>query len=262
MSINRYATSSLLLLLTFVVGCTKKVEKNVRDYYPEVATVGVSIQPDGGAKVTGNVISAGSGELQFVGFCMDENPHPQMHINQKLVKELDGTTFSAIYGNLDATKRYYVRSFAANENGYSYGEDVVIERPVMDTSMVPCHPGTNTIMVVAGSSTKYDTIPGYNIDALDPIRHDFTISSSNNSWHMDFEFNRTPTSGKYTIWGTSGGNENTVTILFSDPNQGSYYMENGGEIYVQQIGVNRIKVWMCHQNAFFDWYVTTSFSTK
>jgi hypothetical protein len=258
----KYIPACLLLILC-LASCKKiKYQGDVRAYYPEVATTSVRIEPDGSARITGNVLSRGSGELAYVGFCMDTKPHPEMHINQKLVDVLDGTSFTDTFAQLDATKRYYVRAFAANEFGYAYGQDLVIEHAGFDTSLIPCHPAANTMMVETASSTKYDNLPSYNIDEMDPLYYRFSVQSSNYSWGMDFEFKRKPTGGKYTIWESAGGNANTVEVMFYDPNLGKYYMPNGGEIYVEQVDATRIKVWVCHQEAISGRFVTASFTTK
>src|ERR1043165_748442 len=194
-------TYKLLLLLSIIAafsGCTKiKYQKDAADYYPKVVTSKDTILPDGSVRVTGEVISGGSGELYYVGFCMDTAPHPQMHFNQLLTDTLYGSSFTATYRGLNGLKRYYVRAFAANEYGYAYGDDLVVDHPAPDTSMIPCHPGSNTLITEGGGYTRSEENL-FHIEALDPMTHEVNVVS--NSMTLNLQFGRTPTSGKYTIW--------------------------------------------------------------
>lgn len=242
----------------------KKVEyqADVHDYFPKVATSSVRILPDGSAKVTGNVLAKGAGGITYVGFCMDTAPHPQMHFNQLLSDDLVGSTFTGTYSGLSAVRQYYVRAFAANAYGYAYGDDLVIEHAGLDTNTIACHPGANTMMVEEPGRTRNDYFTSYSVDVLDPIYHRFSATSSNYSYSLDFEFGKTPISGKYKIWEYTNFNSDLVKVLFNDPVRGSYYMNNGGELWVQQIDATRIRVWICHQDAALGRYITASLTTR
>jgi hypothetical protein len=260
MMIKIYKPLTLLALLIILAGCTKiKYQQDPLNYYPKVATAKDSILPDGSVRVTGELISEGSGQLYYVGFCMDTAPHPQMHFNQLLTDTLNGSSFTATYRHLDALKRYYVRAFAANEYGYAYGDDIVVENAGPDTSMIACHPGANILMTEGGGYTS-KTENLFHIEALDPMTHEVNMSS--NSMTLRLQFGKTPTSGKYTIWQNPSIGSDEVEVLFSESNWGAYFVKNGGTLYVQQIDATRIRVWICNQEVDLGNFITTSFTTK
>jgi len=248
------------VLVLALAGCAKiKYQDDVLNYYPKVVTSKDSILPDGSVQVTGELVSSGSGQLYYLGFCMDTAPHPQMHFNQLLTDTLNGSSFTATYRRLDGLKRYYVRAFAANEYGYAYGDDIVVENAGPDTSMIACHPGGNTIITQGGGYTnKQENL--FHVEALDPMTHEVSVLA--NSMSLNLQFGKTPTSGKYTIWHNPSIGSDEVQVLFSESNWGTYELKNGGTLYVQQIDATRIRVWICNQQVDLGNFITASFTTK
>lgn len=247
-------------MIIAVAACRKvKYQKDALAYYPKVHTERVQVQPDGSVEVTGVITEPGSGAISLAGFCLDTVPDPDILVNQQLAEELQDNRFTTVYKNLDARKTYYVSGFAANEFGYTKGASIRVERPGMDTNNIPCHPGTDQIIVESSSSARSDKITS--VSKVDPFQHTLECSGYNTSFWLRFEFGRTPTTGKYTIWSHVTRNSNTVSVLFSDPNRGSYYMSDGGELYVQSIDDTRIRVWICNQKSGEGRFITACFNS-
>jgi hypothetical protein len=116
-----------VLFLGAAVTACKKREKDVRDYYPSVKTISAVVQPDGSVKVTGAVNDPGATPVTHTGFCVDTIPNPEMLSNQQLSETFDGVVFTTTYKSLNTSIKYYFRSFALNEQGYSYGNSITID---------------------------------------------------------------------------------------------------------------------------------------
>src|SRR5688572_16522859 len=126
------------LFFSVNVSCRKAL-KNVDDYYPVVENTSAVVNQDGSVQVSADVTDKGYGELEYVGFCMDTLPVPDMLKNQQVVKEIDGTSFSAVYNiNFNSSKTYYFRSWAANSTGYSYGNVVSLSGIKATPVTAPC----------------------------------------------------------------------------------------------------------------------------
>src|ERR1700689_463474 len=115
---------SFLLIMTFFSPSCVKVQKNVNNYYPQVKTTSVTVNPDGSVTAYGQVISAGSTGILYCGFCMDTISNPDMLTNQVLATNLSGNVFSCTYSSFNALNTYSFRAFAANSNGYAIGNAV------------------------------------------------------------------------------------------------------------------------------------------
>ncbi len=229
-----------LTLLFLSAGC-KKVEKNVRNYYPRVETVSAVIQSDGSVKLMGRLLSAGAGELYGVGMCMDTLPNPEMHINQVICDTLFGNEFYSVYANLDARKKYYFRTWATNANGYSYGKDIVVATALLDSSLLPCWPQLNSITVTPSN-------PGIDMfRTIDPVvralNWEFRVYSDYHT--LKFFFHKIPTTGIYRIIESESLNQATVQILYNGSSTSGTYLKSGN-VYVSQLTGDTIEVTVCN----------------
>jgi uncharacterized protein (TIGR02145 family) len=100
----------------FSVRCLKNTS-------PQVNTTSVTNVTPSTALVTGEVISDGGDQNTTKGFCYSNTPNPT--INNDTVSSGRGLgTYSATINGLSPFTTYYVRSFARNDLGISYGSEV------------------------------------------------------------------------------------------------------------------------------------------
>lgn len=234
-----------MLLVAFLTGC-KKVEKDVQNYYPKVKTIGATIQPDGSLKLTGELTSAGTGDLYGVGFCIDTVPNVQMHINQRLVDTIFDNEFSGVYTGLDATKRYYFKAWAVNEYGYALGEELSVDNINIDSSVIPCRPVLNTIKLEGSWSNSEENF--FRINAPDQSGAENRIEATSNSQGLHITFHQKPVPGIYKTAPTSGSAPGYVEILYNGPGTFGTYAEPGGNVYVSQIREGVIEISICDVN--------------
>ncbi len=244
-----------LFISILLAGC-KKVEKDVRDYYPEVKTTSVEQLPDGTVKVTGEIISAGNTEIYYAGFCMDTIPMPAMLSNQKEVSFLEGNRFSIIYDELNKTQKYYFRAWAANGNGYDIADnDVSIDSVTISSSIIPCSPGMDTITFTYGTSVRHEPYlsisdieqgQGWNINM-------YTYQSSS----IYLTFARKPISGVYEIVSDISGNTFTAEMMVD-----GYQADAGAKVYVREIDANEIEVTICEAKVYDDLFRKNTITTR
>lgn len=230
-------TLALIALFLVLFSC-KKAEKDVYNYYPKVKTLSAKVQSDGSVLVTGKLLSEGAGELWGVGFCMDTLPHPEMHFRQKICDTLWDGEFHAVYTSLDALKKYYFRSWAVNENGYTYGEDIPLESISIDSASIPCQVAMNTIKISGFIPEEEAFI------SVGPVEHgvEWEVWAYSNSHSVHFSFLQQPTTGKYKIT-TGTGAGYYVNVLVDG------YSLTSGDIYVEQINSTTHQFTIC--NAIF-----------
>lgn len=120
---------NIVLSLCFIamVGCDKKKDSAFGDggfdvQKPTVTTASISNITKNSAKGGGEVISDGGSSVTSRGICWSTSSGPT--INNYTATSGSGTgSFTATMNNLSSNTRYYVRAFATNSAGISYGSE-------------------------------------------------------------------------------------------------------------------------------------------
>ena len=106
----------IAIIASILVSCKPKAEK------PEVVTFPVSEITDNSAVCGGNVTSDGGAEVTARGVCWSVSQNPTIDDN----KTSDGSgvgSFTSNLINLTSNTTYYIRAYAVNSEGVSYGEE-------------------------------------------------------------------------------------------------------------------------------------------
>ena len=108
----------LIALAMILTSCKPEVEK------PTVVTKSVGEVTETTAKVVGQVTADGGAEVTERGVCWNTVPAPEV-IDYR-TKDAEGGLgiFTLNLSNLESQTTYYVRAYATNEKGVSYGEEV------------------------------------------------------------------------------------------------------------------------------------------
>jgi hypothetical protein len=231
----KYLFLSCLFVFAFC-GC-KKVPKDPNNYYPEVKMVDAVVQPDGSVKVRGQIVSRGGSDLTYAGFCMDTIAVPEMTSNQTLASTLDGDMFTCTYTNLNSTTKYYFRAFAANQDGYSYGDVLPVSNASLDSNIIPCHPEINTISM---NGTFPVTEHFYDVTEVYQSTLTWGMEASANSMTMYFKFGNYPISGIYQTWENETSADGFVNIRVN-----GFTVNSGAKVYVKQAGPDAFDIWIC-----------------
>lgn len=110
---------------------------------PTVSTISVKYITANDAVVEGNVTSDGGSQILLKGICWSVNPYPTI----QGIRTEEGTgigLFSSTSNELTPYTKYYVRAYAVNNAGVSYGEQISFVS-------APIYPETNTSAVKIGS---------------------------------------------------------------------------------------------------------------
>ncbi len=90
---------------------------------PSITTNDISDIYSTTAQCGGNVISAGTSSVSERGICWSTSPLPTIALPTKIVVGLGVGTFSSNLTGLSTTSKYYIRAYATNSSGTSYGEE-------------------------------------------------------------------------------------------------------------------------------------------
>ena len=93
---------------------------------PTVTTLSVSEITETSAVVGGEVISDGGAEVTSRGICWSVDSNPTIE-NEKTVEGGGMGSFQSVLSNLSQNTTYYVRAYATNSEGTSYGEEVTFK---------------------------------------------------------------------------------------------------------------------------------------
>ena len=143
----------LLTILFLFNACKKKDKHTSESPLPQISTTPIANITKNSAMSGGNVSSEGTSAITAVGICWDPNPNPttlKLHTNEGAGT---GSYESTITG-LTLNTTYYLRAYATNGNGTSYGDELVFKtlsepcdtvtytkyiKPLIDTYCISCH---------------------------------------------------------------------------------------------------------------------------
>lgn len=145
MKTSKYFIQSLLfLLLIIVIGCKKDPPKTL----PEVSTTEISSITSISARSGGTITDDGNSPVSSRGVCWSTNESPTISDNKTSDGSGEGIFASSITGLLPG-KLYYVRAYATNVVGTSYGSQLsMTTTPILPTIT------TTDISEITSSSAK------------------------------------------------------------------------------------------------------------
>lgn len=75
-----------------------------------------------------SIIDSGGGEIEKKGFCWSTTPKPDIEDFSVEISDSENV-FTGTLDSLESNTFYYVRAFAKNENGVSYGNELIFKTP-------------------------------------------------------------------------------------------------------------------------------------
>lgn len=114
-SIKIQTIISILCLLVFCNSCTKDL--------PVVSTANITDVTATSAKSGGSVTDNGGSEVTERGVCWGIDPNPEVSV-RKTTNGSGNGSFESTLSGLAADTKYFVRAFAINSEGISYGNEV------------------------------------------------------------------------------------------------------------------------------------------
>jgi uncharacterized protein (TIGR02145 family) len=227
-------TSSWLRYLSYNYSTFNKVsyEKRsgfsvrcLKDDYPDLTTESITSITSTSANSGGNITSEGSGSVIARGVCWSSSHNPTIADNKTINDSGRGQYTSSITG-LSANTTYFVRAYATNSVGTSYGNELIlktytgtatdIDGNVYNTVTI----GTQVWMVENLRTTKF------NDNTTIPLVTDntswSTLSTPGYCWYNNDEASYKATYGalynRYTVDVASNGDKNVCPTGWHVPN--------------------------------------------
>jgi hypothetical protein len=124
---SKYISGFLLLVTTIFISlgsnsCKKEKETGdtIQGWYPTVETSEIKSLTGTSVKCGGNITSDGNNQIIQRGVCWNTKPYPT--ISDSLTLDYFGTgSFESAVKNLEPNTTYFLRAYAVNKKGVSYG---------------------------------------------------------------------------------------------------------------------------------------------
>jgi uncharacterized protein (TIGR02145 family) len=174
---------------------------------PVLTTTAVSAVTDTTAAIGGNITSDGGAAVTARGICWSTKNNPTIADN-KTVSGIGTGTFSSTITGLKADSTYYVKAYATNSVGTSYGNLLSFKAQLIVTDIDgniyhSVKIGTQTWMVENLKTTKYND--GTSVPLVTD-GYSWTITSNSaHSWVNNDSINKTVYGGIYNFYAASSG---------------------------------------------------------
>lgn len=116
----------LLASLILASGCKKKSDSSATGPVPVVVTGNSSNITPTSVDFTGNITSDGGSFVTKRGFCWSYTNQNPTIVNDKIVFGSGAGSFSGTITGLNNQTLYYIRAYAANNNGTGYGSTLAV----------------------------------------------------------------------------------------------------------------------------------------
>jgi hypothetical protein len=163
-----------------------------------IVTTGLAFNiSESNATISGRINSIGFSEISIFGHCWSSKPHPTIDDGVKnLGSTITAGTFSSNLIGLLPNTTYYVRAFASNSHGTSYGNQVLFKTKASLCGYFDCESllGFNTHVekLSTSSSASWDLGRGY-------LGKGFELNGNNLGGYIEFSINFSNTT-KMTFW--------------------------------------------------------------
>jgi hypothetical protein len=247
----------LLGILIMLSGCR---EEDTSGDLPSVNTVALYRICTTSAYSGGSFTSEGESSVVQKGVCWSNSPTPTT-TNSKTV-DGPGTTsyFSRITGLIPNTK-YYVRAYAINSSGISYGNEYSFTTSLNDSA--PCTPQSNSIWFYSQQIT-FNTTAG----TSSLFYGQYGLVGKYSNLRLRIEFPSVPDAGKYvTAIGSELIEEGQCVVngTFGSP-YGEYVEAIAGDtVYVIKTGEGKYSMTFCNlnfQSASFNFITDGNLTTE
>ncbi len=217
MTLRPFFAALFVLFVSF--GCKKASEKQA----PLITTLEVESNGDLSVSAGGRIYEVGGDEITECGLCWSKSIDPTVSDNH-VKAELSGSVFTQTISDLEAFTNYFVRAYATNKYGTTYGTSESV-----NSGAPPQPPVVNTRSLVALSTTGF-TLSGLLGTKLKQIKEAGVCWNTTGDPSIDNN-KSTTTTFSTTTFTTEVQGLSANTIIFAR----TYAINNAGISYGEQI---------------------------
>lgn len=224
------------MMLTF--GCKKDDDSR---NLPTLETATVVRISSTSAYSGGRFTYLGNTPVQVKGVCWSSSPTPTTD-QSKTVDGPEAGSFTSMITGLSPNTKYYIRAYAINDAGISYGNEYSFTTALNDSA--PCTPQTNSIWFNSQHHT-FNATAGEN----GLIYGDYGLVGNGMYSDLCIEFPTAPATGKYvTIAGSSFIEEGQCVVdgTFGGSFSEHYAAHPGDTVYVIKNGEGKYSMTFCN----------------
>ncbi|MCK7591997.1 hypothetical protein M0G43_15520 [Subsaxibacter sp. CAU 1640] len=234
----------LICLCSLIFSCdsSNSTDDTPTPTAPMIVTTQVSSITHNSANSGGNTLMDNGSQITAKGVCWSIEPNIPT-IDDDHTTDGSGTPpFMSVITGLESNTSYFVRAYAINDVGISYGEKLLFT-----TSNEPgtpsCNPTPNSI-IFEGAEQNFTTVAG----STDILYGEYSIIGTNTESTLRIEFKESPMTGVYTSVevGSLIFNGNCVILgTFGDAGGQDYVSFANETVYVTKNGENQYSVTFC-----------------
>jgi hypothetical protein len=260
---TKLKTKGTVLLGFYILIGLSSCTKNNATTTPAVSKPTVSTTPVGSithnSALSGVTISSNGGaSITTKGVCWSTKASPTINDDKTNDGTGTGSTTSALTG-LNERSNYFVRAYATNSAGTSYGTELYFTTLNNTNFTIPCSPKKNSAKFNGVDLNYTSVLASSGSSSSDP----FIVRASGSRTDMKMTFSETPTSGKYVITNksvVSAKYECSVSGTFGFSLGYHYVAKENDTIYVKDKGNGVYTFDFCNLE-FNSGSTTTNFTT-
>jgi hypothetical protein len=143
-----------ITLSLFLFSCSSDENEN-NSTAPVLTTANITNNTHNGASSGGNITSDGGANITARGVVWSTTQNPTIALTTKTIDGSGSGTFTSTISGLAANTTYYVRAYATNSMGTSYGNEVtLITTPDTTTGLIAFYPFNGNANDVSGNGNN------------------------------------------------------------------------------------------------------------
>jgi hypothetical protein len=227
----------ILLFSILVLSCTDQEEME----FPSITTTSITSITNNRASSGGTVSNNGGSTLLSIGVCWNTSPNPTID-DSILLDSTGGSNFTSDISGLNADTTYFIRSFAANDTGISYGNELSFTTTNVAV-IAPCAVPDNKLEMLNFNNEFNYTSVLFTTAGL--LVGDHGLLSSGTGSDLRIEFGNVPETGIYKTIGFGNPIRSTECVVNGTFFNQGYRAASGYDVYVEKINDGQYSMTFC-----------------
>lgn len=214
----------LIITLALSLGCKKNVQ------IASLTTTNISNVTNTTAKSGGTITNDFGNPITARGVVWSTSPNPTIALTTKTSDSIGTGTFTSTLNNLKQNTTYYVRAYATNKNGTTYGNEITFTTLNIDitTDLVAYYPFSGNANDISGNGNNGTIMGGVSLttDRLNNANKAYSFPGNSNSYIECGSTNSLKITGSITMAAwiyLDGGYYNPRVLIYGNEGSGTQY---------------------------------------